>query len=121
MGKLLVRPTDQRGTMPRAAIRVGLEGRGEGLVHASPLLHTGALAHRGTDQRVAEANRVDVEVDERRLDGGLQRVEIDWSRGHGPRSLQNLVHGVLIAERGGEQREASAIGQVSDAARESAL
>jgi hypothetical protein len=121
VGKLLVGPTDQRGTVPRTAIRIGVERCCEGFVHAPSLLHAGAAADRGADQRVAEANRVDVQVDEGRLDGGLQGVEIDRSAGYGASSFEGLVHGVLIAERGGEESEASAVGQVSDATRKRTL
>src|SRR6185295_2833250 len=75
-GKLLVRSAHQRGALPDAAVGIGLERRGERLVHAPALPYGGALADRGARQRVPEPDRVDVEVDQRGLDSRLRRVEI---------------------------------------------
>ena len=89
--ELLVRSAHQRGAVPHAAVGIGVERRGERLVHAAALLHAGALPDRGAHQRVPEPDRVDVEVDERRLGGRLRRVEIQRRPGDGAGGLEDLA------------------------------
>ena len=115
--ELLVRPAHQRGAVPHAAVGIGVERRGERLVHTAALLHAGALPDRGAHQRVPETDGVDVEVDERRLDGRLQRVEIQRCPGDGAGGLEDLACGLAVAERGDQQDKASGIGQIGDASR----
>ena len=83
--KLLVRPGHQRGSVPHAAVRIGLERRGERLMYAATLLHAGALPDRGANQRVSKTDRVDVEVDERRP-GGRLKLRRDRRESRQPRS-----------------------------------
>ena len=54
--ELLVRPAHQCGAVPHAAVGIGVERRGERLVHTPALLHAGALPDRGAHERVAEAD-----------------------------------------------------------------
>jgi hypothetical protein len=119
--KLLVRPTQQCGAVPHTAIGISVERRGEGLVHTAALLHPGALPDRGPNQRVPETEGVDVEVDERRLDGWLRSVEIQRCPGDDSGGLEDLAYGVPVAERGDQQHQASVPGQIRYARSEGAL
>ena len=119
--ELLVRPAHQRGAVPHAAVGIGIERRGERLVHTAALLHAGALPDRGAHQRVPETDGVDVEVDQRRLDGRLRRVEIQRCRRDDGSGLEDLAYGVPVAERGDQQHQAGGIGKIRDARDERAL
>ena len=68
-----------------------VERRGEGLVHTPALLHAGALPDRGANQRVPETEGVDIEVDQRRLDGRLRRTEIQRCPGDDSGGLEDLA------------------------------
>ena len=101
--------------MPHTAVRIGVERLGERLVHAAALLHAGALPDRGAHQRVPETDGIDVEVDQRRLDGRLRRIEIQRCPGDDGGGLEDLAYGVPVAERGDQQHKAGGIGQIRDA------
>jgi len=53
-----------------------------------------------------------IEVDQRRLDSRLRRIEIQRCPGDDGGGLEDLAHGVPVAERGNQQQQASGIGQI---------
>ena len=118
---LLLRAADKCSVVPHATVGIGIERRGEGLVHTAALLHAGALPDRRAHQRVPETDGVDVEVHERRLDGRLQRIEIEGSASSGARCLENFAYGIPVIERGHQQGEAGGVGQIGNASSEGTL
>jgi hypothetical protein len=68
-----------------------------------------------------ETDGGDVEVDERRIDGRLRRVEIQRCPGDDDRGLEDLACGVPIAERGDQQHEAGRLREVGHTRREGML
>ena len=74
--KLLVGAGHQCGAVPHPPVGIGLERRRERLVDAVTLPQAGALPDRGPNQRMTKTDRVDIDVDQRRPNGRLQRVEV---------------------------------------------
>ena len=75
-GDVLVRSGDQCRAVPDPAVGLGLERLRERLVHAPALRHARALTHRRADQRMAEADRPQIELDDGRVGGRLEKVDV---------------------------------------------
>ena len=100
-------------------VRVPERLGGEGLVHTAALLHAGSVLDRRANQWVP-ADRLYVEVDERRRDGRLQRVEIercprdgarrseDFRRRHPRRRARRPAGGSRVATGRSRTRSATA-------------
>ena len=81
----------------------------------------GALRDRRADERMPEAERLEVGVHDAGLDRRPGGVEIHGGAGDGGARLEDLADPVLVAERGHQQEQSRRIGQIAGAVGERAL
>lgn len=85
---------DQRRAVPNPSVGLGLQRGGQRLVCPQALRHARALIHRRADQRMAETDRLQIEVYDRCRGCRLEIVEIERSSGDhaaGPQDFANVV------------------------------
>ena len=105
VGDLFMGTADQRRAMPDAPVRLCPQYLGKRLVHAAALQQARALAHRRPDQRVAEAQAVEVEIDDRGLGGRLEQLKPQRCPGHHAGRVDDIAEALVVAVRG-DQRAA---------------
>ena len=98
--------------MPDAPVRLGVQYLGERLVHPAALQQARALAHRRTDQRVAEAHAMHVKVDDPGLGRRFEQINPQRASGNRARSLEDLVEALIVAVRSDQQEQPSRLRQI---------
>jgi hypothetical protein len=109
---ILVRSADQRRAMPRPTIGLTLEHLRERLVNTPTLRHAGALANRRAHQRVAEAHRLCIELDNRGVDGWLERGDIDLLARDRAACPEHLVDVLAVDQGRNENEQARLLGEL---------
>ena len=121
IGDLFMGAADQRRAMPDTPVRLGAQYLGERLVHAAALQQARALAHRRADQRVAEAQAVQVEVDDRGLGRRLEQLKPQRGPGNRARRVEDIAEALVVAVRCDQQKQPGRLRQIGYAGREGLL
>jgi len=88
---------------------------------AQPLRQPCVLTHCRAHQRVAEAQLVHIEVNERRANGWVERRKVELPFGDDASRSENLAQAPAIAQRRDFHQHARVLRQLRDAGRECSL
>ena len=102
--------------MPGASIRLVRKRVCQRFVGAPALGQARGLDERRAHQRMPEANRLQIGVDNARGGSGRDRVEIDRGPGDRARRFEDFADAILVIQCGHEQHGASRLGEVERAA-----
>jgi hypothetical protein len=121
VGRDVLMLTGEQGrTVPCTPVLI-LQDIRQGFMGAPPVRQACALRDSRADERMSEAERVKVDVDNAGIGRRLSGVEIQGCPGDGAGRLEDLAYGVVVAQRGDQQHKARGVGQVRYAGREGTL
>jgi hypothetical protein len=103
---------EQRRAVPCPPAGLVVEHIGQRLMDTPTFPQAGALRDRRPDQRMPEADRLQIGVHDTRLDRRPTDIEIHGNAGNEAARLKNFVKSVLVAERRHQQKETSRIRQI---------
>ena len=118
---LLVLAGEQSRAVPRPAVGLIRQHLRQGLMHTPAIPHARALRDRRPNERMAEAERLKIDVDDPRLDRRHSNVEIQGSPGDFTACVQHLADRVSVIECGNQQDQPSLIRQLGDTSGECTL